>query len=167
EVITVTTDEICAAVKDIFDDTRAVAEPAGALAVAGLKKYAREHSLTGKRLMGVMTGANVNFDRLRHIAERSELGEQREAVLAVTIDERPGSFRQFSSALGKRNITEFNYRYGDENHAKIFVGVQISDPENGRRDLLETLGRHFSVIDMSDNERSEERRVGKERRHRR
>lgn len=152
EVITVTTDEICAAVKDIFDDTRAVAEPAGALAVAGLKKYAREHSLTGKRLMGVVTGANVNFDRLRHIAERSELGEQREAVLAVTIDERPGSFRQFSSALGKRNITEFNYRYGDENHAKIFVGVQISDPENGRRDLLETLGRHFSVIDMSDNE---------------
>ena len=152
EVITVSTDEICAAVKDIFDDTRAVAEPAGALAVAGLKKYAREHSLTGKSLMGVVTGANVNFDRLRHIAERSELGEQREAVLAVTIDERPGSFRQFSSALGKRNITEFNYRYGDETSAKIFVGVQIPDPENGRRDLLETLGRHFSVIDMTDNE---------------
>src|SRR5690606_26509079 len=152
EVITVTTDEICAAVKDIFDDTRAVAEPAGALAVAGLKKYAREHSLTGKRLMGVVTGANVNFDRLRHIAERSELGEQREAVLAVTIDERPGSFRQFSSALGKRNITEFNYRYGDETNAKIFVGVQITDPENGRRDLLELLGRQFSVVDMTDNE---------------
>ena len=152
EVITVSTDEICAAVKDIFDDTRAVAEPAGALAVAGLKKYAREHSLTGKSLMGVVTGANVNFDRLRHIAERSELGEQREAVLAVTIEERPGSFRQFSSALGKRNITEFNYRYGDETNAKIFVGVQIPDPENGRRDLLETLGRHFSVIDMTDNE---------------
>lgn len=152
EVITVSTDEICAAVKDIFDDTRAVAEPAGALAVAGLKKYAREHSLTGKSLMGVVTGANVNFDRLRHIAERSELGEQREVVLAVTIDERPGSFRQFSSALGKRNITEFNYRYGDETSAKIFVGVQIPDPENGRGDLLETLGRHFNVIDMTDNE---------------
>src|SRR5690606_12109038 len=151
DVITVSSDEICAAVKDIFDDTRAVAEPAGALAVAGMKKYVREHALTGKTLMSVVTGANVNFDRLRHIAERSELGQQREAVLAVTIDERPGSFRRFSKALGKRNITEFNYRYGDAAKAKIFVGVQIADPENGRRDLLETLGRQFEVVDMSDN----------------
>jgi len=111
EVVTVTTDEICAAVKDVFDDTRAVTEPAGAVAVAGLKKYVRERALTGQTLMAVVTGSNVNFDRLRHISERTELGEQREAVLAVTIDEKPGSFRQFSLALGKRNVTEFNYRF--------------------------------------------------------
>jgi len=153
EVVTVTTDEICAAVKDVFDDTRAVTEPAGALAVAGLKKYVRERALTGKTLMAVVTGSNVNFDRLRHIAESSELGENREAVLAVTIDEKPGSFRQFSMALGKRNVTEFNYRYGDARSAKIFVGVQISDKENGRRDLLADLeGKRFQVVDMSDNE---------------
>ncbi len=105
DVVTVTTDEICSAVKDIFDDTRAVTEPAGALAVAGMKKYVREHGLTGKTLISVVTGANVNFHRLRHISERTELGEQREVVLAVTIDEKPGSFRNFSMALGKRNLT--------------------------------------------------------------
>lgn len=153
EVVTVTTDEICAAVKDVFDDTRAVTEPAGAVAVAGLKKYVRERALTGQTLMAVVTGSNVNFDRLRHISERTELGEQREAVLAVTIDEKPGSFRQFSLALGKRNVTEFNYRYGDPQRAKIFVGVQIADPLNGRRDLLADLqSKHFQVVDMSDNE---------------
>ncbi len=153
EVVTVTTDEICAAVKDVFDDTRAVTEPAGAVAVAGLKKYVRERALTGQTLMAVVTGSNVNFDRLRHISERTELGEQREAVLAVTIDEKPGSFRQFSLALGKRNVTEFNYRYGDPQRAKIFVGVQIADPVNGRRDLLADLqSKHFQVVDMSDNE---------------
>lgn len=153
EVVTVTTDEICAAVKDVFDDTRAVTEPAGAVAVAGLKKYVRERALTGQTLMAVVTGSNVNFDRLRHISERTELGEHREAVLAVTIDEKPGSFRQFSMALGKRNVTEFNYRYGDARSAKIFVGVQITDTENGRRDLLADLqSKHFQVVDMSDNE---------------
>ncbi len=153
EVVTVTTDEICAAVKDVFDDTRAVTEPAGAVAVAGLKKYVRERALTGQTLMAVVTGSNVNFDRLRHISERTELGEQREAVLAVTIDEKPGSFRQFSLALGKRNVTEFNYRYGDPQRAKIFVGVQIADPVHGRRDLLADLqSKHFQVVDMSDNE---------------
>jgi len=153
EVVTVTTDEICAAVKDVFDDTRAVTEPAGAVAVAGLKKYVRERELTGKTLMAVVTGSNVNFDRLRHISERTELGENREAVLAVTIDEKPGSFRKFSVALGKRNVTEFNYRYGDARSAKIFVGVQIADPVNGRRDLLADLqNKHFHVVDMSDNE---------------
>src|SRR5690606_37896916 len=96
EVVTVNTDEICAAIKDIFDDTRAVTEPAGAVATAGMKKYVREHSLTGKTMVSVVTGANVNFDRLRHISERAEIGESREAVLAVTIDEKPGSFRKFS-----------------------------------------------------------------------
>lgn len=153
EVVTVTTDEICAAVKDVFEDTRAVTEPAGALAVAGLKKYVRERALTGKTLLAVVTGSNVNFDRLRHISERTELGENREAVLAVTIAEKPGSFRHFSMALGKRNVTEFNYRYGDAGSAKIFVGVQISDTENGRKDLLADLQcKHFHVVDMSDNE---------------
>lgn len=153
EVITVTTDEICAAVKDVYEDTRAVAEPAGALAVAGLKKYVREHSLTGKDLMAVVTGANVNFDRLRHISERTELGENREAILAVTIDERPGSFRRFSKAIGKRYITEFNYRYGDPKSAKIFVGVRLADGEAGREKLLEMLRKkRIDVVDMSDNE---------------
>lgn len=153
EVVTVTTDEICAAVKDVFEDTRAMSEPAGAVAVAGLKKYVREHTLTGQSLMAVLTGANVNFDRLRHISERTELGENREAILAVTIDEKPGSFRRFSKALGKRYITEFNYRYGDPASAKIFVGVRLADSETGREKLLESLRRrHIPVVDMSDNE---------------
>ncbi len=153
EVVTVTTDEICAAVKDVFDDTRAMTEPAGALAIAGLKKYVREHSLTGKILMSVITGANVNFDRLRHISERTELGENREAILAVSIDEKPGSFRRFARALGKRYITEFNYRYGDPARAKIFVGVRLADSESGRDKLLAALARkRIDVVDMSDNE---------------
>ena len=153
EVVTVTTDEICAAVKDVFEDTRAMTEPAGALAVAGMKKYVREHSLTGNTLVSIVSGSNVNFDRLRHISERTELGENREAVLAVTLDEKPGSFRRFARALGKRYITEFNYRYGDAGHAKIFVGVRLADSETGRDKLLDTLARKgIDVVDMSDNE---------------
>ncbi len=153
EVVTVTTDEICAAVKDVFDDTRAMTEPAGALAIAGLKKYVREHSLSSKTLMAIVTGANVNFDRLRHISERTELGENREAILAVTIDEKPGSFRRFSKALGKRYITEFNYRFGDPERAKIFVGVRLADSESSRDKLLAALARkRIDVVDMSDNE---------------
>jgi threonine dehydratase len=153
EVVTVTTDEICAAIKDIFDDTRAVTEPAGALAVAGMKKYIREKSLVNQRLLGIVTGANVNFDRLRHISERSEIGEHREAVLAVSIAETPGSFKKFSKALGKRNITEFNYRLGNAKTAKIFVGVEIANAETGRAKLIEDLEKKkFSVIDMSENE---------------
>lgn len=153
DIVTVTTDEICAAVKDMFEDTRVVTEPAGALSIAGMKKYVREHALTGHTLLAVVSGANVNFDRLRHISERSEIGENREAVLAVTIDEKPGSFKHFSKALGKRNITEFNYRYGDPKQAKIFVGIEIPDKDSGRRSLLEDLAsKHFKVVDMSDNE---------------
>lgn len=153
EVVTVTTDEICAAIKDIFDDTRAVTEPAGALAIAGMKKYVREKAIVDKRLLAIVSGANVNFDRLRHISERTELGEQREAVLAVSIDEKPGSFKNFSKALGRHNITEFNYRLGDPSSAKIFVGVEIADGVNGRNRLIEDLQRKkISVIDMSDNE---------------
>lgn len=153
EIITVNTDEICAAVKDIFDDTRAVAEPAGALATAGLKKYVRQNRLRKHILMALVTGANVNFDRLRHISERTELGERREVILSVTISENPGSFRDFCNALGKRNITEFNYRYGDRDAARIFVGVAIPDKHNGRKALLNDLSRKgFAVTDMTDNE---------------
>lgn len=153
DVITVTTDEICAAIKDVFDDTRAVTEPAGALSIAGLKKAVREHGLQDQVLMAVVTGANVNFDRLRHISERAELGESREAVLAVTIDEKPGSFRRFSQILGRRNVTEFNYRFGDTAAAKIFVGIEIADGLSGRRDLIDELSNQgLAVTDMTDNE---------------
>lgn len=153
DVITVTTDEICAAIKDVFDDTRAITEPAGALAVAGLKKAVREQGLARQTLMAVITGANVNFDRLRHVSERAELGESREAILAVTIDEKPGSFRRFSQILGKRNVTEFNYRYGDPASAKIFVGVEIAEGLQGRKELVSSLQQAgLSVADMTDNE---------------
>lgn len=153
DVITVTTDEICAAIKDVFDDTRAITEPAGALAVAGLKKAVREQGLSGQTLMAVITGANVNFDRLRHVSERAELGESREAILAVTIDEKPGSFRRFSQILGKRNVTEFNYRYGDAASAKIFVGVEVAEGLQGRQALLKSLQvAGLTVSDMTDNE---------------
>ena len=153
EVITVTTDEMCAAIKDIFDDTRTVTEPAGALAIAGLKKYVREKNVKDQTLLAVVTGANVNFDRLRHIAERAELGETREAVLAVTIDERPGSFRKFSQTLGRRNVTEFNYRFGDPEHAQIFVGVEVAEGKHGRQALLDELAKKgLSAFDMTENE---------------
>lgn len=153
EVITVNTDEICAAIKDIFEDTRSITEPAGALAVAGMKKYVARESARNQTLIAIDSGANVNFDRLRHIAERSELGENREAIIAVKIPERPGSFKEFCSALGKRNITEFNYRYADDNDAQIFVGVQLSAGTDARAELLAELkSEAYKVIDLSDNE---------------
>lgn len=124
EVITVGNDEICAAIKDIYDDTRSITEPSGALAVAGIKRYVASRGVTGQTLVAIDSGANVNFDRLRHVAERAELGEQREAIIAVTIPEQPGSFRAFCQALGKRQITEFNYRYYPGKEARLFVGVQ-------------------------------------------
>ncbi len=137
-LLRVTTDEVCAAIKDVFDDTRAVMEPAGALAVAGLKKYVRKRGLTGETLVALTCGANVNFDRLRHIAERAEIGEQREAILAVTIPERPGAFKAFCRTLGARNVTEFNYRYAPRDRANVFVGVQLARADQ-RPALLETL----------------------------
>lgn len=154
EVITVSTDEICAAIKDIFDDTRAIAEPAGAVATAGLKRYSAREQLTGQTLLTINSGANINFDRLRHVAERAEIGEQREALLAVTIPERPGSFRAFCQALGRRAITEFNYRYaGSGSEAQIFVGVQLSDGAQEKPLLLELLrGQGIKALDLSDNE---------------
>ena len=152
EVVTVSTDEICAAIKDIFEDTRSIAEPAGALAVAGMKKYINERNLRGQTLIAIESGANTNFDRLRHISERTELGEHREAILAVTIPEKPGSFQQFCQTLGKSSITEFNYRYADKEAAHVFVGVQI--PSGADRDsLVERLkSSGYAVLDMSGSE---------------
>ncbi|WP_073263895.1 threonine ammonia-lyase, biosynthetic [Phytopseudomonas punonensis] len=153
EVITVSTDEICAAIKDIYDDTRSITEPAGALAVAGIKKYVEREGVTGKTLVGIDSGANVNFDRLRHVAERAELGEKREAIIAVTIPEKPGSFKAFCEAIGKRQITEFNYRYHQDGEAHIFVGVQTHPENDPRAALVENLRGHgFPVLDLTDNE---------------
>nr|WP_067290964.1 threonine ammonia-lyase, biosynthetic [Marinobacterium profundum] len=153
EVITVTTDEICAAIKDIFDDTRSICEPSGALGVAGLKKYVAREQCSERTLIAIDSGANVNFDRLRHIAERSEVGEKREAIIAARIPERPGSFRKFCAALGKRNITEFNYRYSDDKEAIVFAGIQTSPQGPGRAALLSELREHLDeVIDLTDNE---------------
>ncbi len=153
KMITVTTDEICAAIKDIFDDTRSIAEPAGALAVAGLKKYVEQEKIEGKTLVATVSGANMNFDRLGHVSERAEIGEQREALFAVTIPERPGSFKTFCQTIGKRGITEFNYRYSDDNDAQVFAGVQLRDGANERRDLIKRLkGKNYPVLDMTDNE---------------
>jgi threonine dehydratase len=153
EVVLVSTDEICAAIKDIFDDTRGIAEPAGALAVAGLKRWVEREGATGLSLVAIESGANVNFDRLRHVAERAELGEGREALFAVGIPERPGSFLAFCRALGKRQITEFNYRYADHQQAHVFVGVELPGGPDARAEIARRLeAKGFSVLDMSDNE---------------
>ena len=153
EVITVSTDEICAAIKDIFDDTRSITEPAGALGVAGIKKYVEQRGVRGQTLVAIDSGANVNFDRLRHVAERAELGEGREAIIAVTIPEEPGSFKAFCQAIGKRQITEFNYRYHTGSEAHIFVGVQTHPVTDPRRALLSSLTEQgFPVVDLTDNE---------------
>ena len=152
EVVLVSSDEICAAIKDIFDDTRSIAEPAGALAVAGLKKYAQQRGIEQQTLVAVDSGANINFDRLRHVAERAELGEGKEAILAVTIPERPGSFKKVCQLLGKRQITEFNYRFADREQAHIYVGVQLATGEE-RIELVERLrDKGYPVEDLSDNE---------------
>ncbi len=153
EVITVSTDEICAAIKDIFDDTRSIAEPAGATALAGLKKYVEQHQVSDQTLLAIDSGANTNFDRLRYISERTEIGEKREAILSVTIPERPGSFKKFCSMLGKRSITEFNYRYGDSKQAQIFVGVKIDGDGVDREELVSTLQQKgYPVVDLTENE---------------
>jgi threonine dehydratase len=153
DIIIVDNDEICAAIQDIFEDTRAIVEPAGALSVAGLKRYVGKTGMTGQTLVTVNCGANVNFDRLRHIAERAALGEQREALYAVEIPEQQGSFMAFCKAIGKRNITEFNYRYHDANAANIFVGVELRHGNEEREEILTSLkNTGYPVIDMTDNE---------------
>ncbi|NND46053.1 MAG: threonine ammonia-lyase, biosynthetic [Woeseiaceae bacterium] len=153
EIVTVDTDQICAAIRDIFEDTRSIVEPAGGLAVAGAKKYVAEKRVSGQTLVTISCGANVNFDRLRHIAERAAVGEQTEMLLAAEIPEKPGSFRHFCEALGRRGITEFNYRYADRHKAHIFVGVQLSHGMKERVQLIEQLrAAGFPVEDLSDNE---------------
>jgi threonine dehydratase len=153
EVLLVSTDEICAAIKDIFDDCRAVVEPAGALAVAGIKKYVVRSGITGVGLVAINSGANINFDRLRHVSERAEIGEYREALLAVTIPEEPGSFRNFCQALGKRFITEFNYRYADARQAHVFAGIRLDGGEEERHAIIGQLRTEgFPVEDLTDSE---------------
>jgi threonine dehydratase len=152
EMVLVGTDEICAAIKDVFEDTRVVLEPAGALAIAGAKAWVERRAVRGKALVAVASGANTNFDRLRFIAEEAELGEHREAVLAVTIPERPGSFRAFCATLGARNVTEFNYRIADSSDAHVFVGVQVRSRAETAR-IVRNLRRHgLQTLDLSDNE---------------
>ncbi len=152
EMVLVDNDAICAAIKDVFEDTRSILEPAGALATAGLKQYIKQHQLTGKTLIGIASGANMNFDRLRFVAERAEIGEKREAVLAVTIPEKAGSFKTFCRLLGSRSITEFNYRYADAKQAHIFVGLAIQD-KNEPAAIVDMLQQHdLPAIDLTDNE---------------
>ena len=153
EIITVDTDQVCAAIRDIFEDTRSIVEPAGGLSIAGAKKYIAENRIENENLVTINCGANVNFDRLRHIAERAAVGEQTEMLLAVEIPEEPGSFRNFCQLIGRRGITEFNYRYGDKKSAHIFVGVQLSGGSEERQTLVTELGNAgYPLADLSDNE---------------
>jgi threonine dehydratase len=152
EMIVVDNDEICAAIKDVFEDTRSILEPAGALAVAGLKAYAAREQCQGKTLVAVASGANMNFDRLRFIAERAELGEHREAVFAVTIPETPGAFKRFCRLLGQRNITEFNYRFADNQQAHIFVGLAVHHPTEADAIAHKLESAGLPAINLSDNE---------------
>ncbi|WP_299594974.1 threonine ammonia-lyase, biosynthetic [uncultured Microbulbifer sp.] len=151
-VITVTTDEICAAIKDIFEDTRSIAEPAGAVGLAGLKKYADQSGEQNQALATVCSGANTNFDRLRYISERTEIGEKREAVLAVTIPEKAGSYLQFCRDLGDRSITEFNYRYANSGEAHIFVGIQVTTDVDRAQLIAQLESGGYQVTDLTDNE---------------
>ncbi len=152
EMLRVSTDQTCAAIKDVFEDTRSVMEPAGALAVAGLKEYVERNQARGENLIAVASGANMNFDRLRHVSERAEIGERREAIFAVTIPERPGSFRRLCSIIGAQGITEFDYRYGDPRQAHVFVGIRIHNPAEIDV-LLKKLERHdYPTLDLTDNE---------------
>jgi threonine dehydratase len=154
EMICVDNDAICAAIKDVFEDTRSILEPAGALSVAGLKSYVARHNCEGSSLIAVASGANVNFDRLRFIAERAELGEQREALLAVTIPERPGSFLAFCERIGQRHVTEFNYRYADAERAHVFVGVEVKGRSESQQ-LVQQLQRDgFETVELTDDELS-------------
>jgi threonine dehydratase len=156
EFVVVDTDEVCAAIKDVFQDTRTVLEPAGALGVAGLKQYVAKRKIKGQTLVTITCGANMNFDRLRFVAERAEFGEQREALFAVTIPERRGSFRQFCELIGPRAVTEFNYRISDERLAHVFVGVAIARRAEASR-IARQFGRHgFPTLDLTDDELAKE-----------
>ncbi|KAB0584389.1 threonine ammonia-lyase, biosynthetic [Ideonella dechloratans] len=156
DYVRVTTDELCAAMKDIFQDTRSVVEPAGALGVAGLKQYAATHKCKGQTFVAIACGANMNFDRLRFVAERAEYGEQREALFAVTIPEERGSFRRFCELVGSRSVTEFNYRISDTRQAHVFVGVSISKPDEADK-IARSFQRHgFATVNLTDDELAKE-----------
>ncbi len=152
EMIVVDNDAICAAIKDVFEDTRSILEPAGALSVAGLKAYAEREGMHGKTLVAIASGANMNFDRLRFVAERAELGEQREAILAVTIPEKAGAFKAFCQLLGNRNITEFNYRFSDPKEAHIFVGLAIANATEVGKLIHDLAAQGLNAIDLTGNE---------------
>ena len=152
EIILVDTDDTCAAIKDVFEDTRSILEPAGALAIAGAKAYVEREKIQGETLIAIACGANMNFDRLRFVAERAEFGERREAIFAVTIPEEPGSLRKFCECIGKRNLTEFNYRIADQKEAHIFVGMQIKNREDAAQIIEYFQENGFKTIDLTDDE---------------
>jgi threonine dehydratase len=152
EVVRVSNDEICAAIKDVFDDTRSLMEPAGALAVAGLRAWSQQHDARDKTLVAVLTGANMNFDRLRFVAERAELGEAREALFGVTIPERPGAFREFCATIGRRVVTEFNYRLSGRDEAHIFVGVAVHTPEEAHELAAQLEARGHRALNLTRDE---------------
>ena len=152
DIVCVSTDEICAAIKDVFEDTRTVLEPAGALGVAGVKKYIAENDWQGKDIAVTASGANMNFDRLRHVSERTEFAERREGILAVTIPEKPGSFKAFCKIIGNHNITEFNYRYADNKEAHIYAGVQIKNAEELEELIQRLRDKGYQTLDLTDNE---------------
>ena len=152
DIVLVDTDAICAALKDVFEDTRAILEPAGALSIAGVKAWVERESARDRTYAAIACGANMNFDRLRFVAERAELGEKREAIIAVSIPERPGSFREFCELLGKRSVTEFNYRYADAKVAHLFVGIEVANRQETEQLLAELVRRRIEAYDLSDNE---------------
>jgi threonine dehydratase len=152
EIVRVTNDEICAAIKDVFDDTRAVMEPAGALAVAGMKAWVEREGARNQSLVAVLSGANINFDRLRFVAERAEVGEAREALLAITIPERPGAFREFCGAIGRRVVTEFNYRLSSRQQAHLFVGFATESRQDGSALASQLVAAGYETVDLTDNE---------------
>jgi threonine dehydratase len=152
EVVRVTNDEICAAIKDVFDDTRTIMEPAGALATAGLKTWVERHEVRNHSIVAILSGANINFDRLRFVAERAELGEAREALIAVTLPERPGAFREFCTVLGRRIVTEFNYRLSSREQAHIFVGIATQSRTDGSALASQLQASGYETVDLTDNE---------------
>jgi threonine dehydratase len=152
DIVRVDTDATCAALKDVFEDTRSILEPAGALAIAGVKSWVERHRSRDRTYVAIACGANMNFDRLRFVAERAEVGERREAILAVTIPERPGSFREFCALLGKRSVTEFNYRYADPRLAHLFVGIEVADRAETAQLLVDLKRRQIEAYDLTDNE---------------
>lgn len=151
DVVLVSNDEICAAIKDIYEDMRSIAEPAGALATAGVKKYIEQNNIENENLVSIVSGANVNFDRLRYISERADIGEHNEAIIAATIPEEPGSFLKFCQLLDSHAITEFNYRYAPSRQARIFVGIALSEGLNEKEALIAKLSKSFDILDMSNN----------------